>query len=249
MPEGYFTNSMHSLAIDMAVFRELLKLHLPKLCSHLNALQFNSIAESSSPLYLFSSKKSQISKSKRNSPSTYEPPLTNVFTMQWFLTLFATCLPKNVLLRTWDCLFLEGTEVLFRTSIAIWDKISSSIMKTTSADSFYSMMSVLTVKLFEKDVINENELMNKIYSYGPFPLSDLQELREKLTFNINPFQQMALPVKEKARNSGDSLSNLKLNNNILIDSCQKSDTNDFVSLSLRHKTDNDINLRQILHSL
>ena len=23
---------------------------------------------------------------------SYEPPLTNVFTMQWFLTMFATCL-------------------------------------------------------------------------------------------------------------------------------------------------------------
>ena len=47
LPEGYFTNSMHTLAIDMAVFRELLKQKQPKLCQHLNALQYNSIATNS----------------------------------------------------------------------------------------------------------------------------------------------------------------------------------------------------------
>ena len=211
---------MHTLAIDMAVFRELLKQRLPKLCQHLNALQFNAITESSSPMYLFYGKKSKAAKNKTDnsaiSSSSYEPPLTNVFTMQWYLTLFATCLPKDVLLRVWDCLFLEGAEILFRTSIAIWDKLSVSVMKATSADSFYSMMSVLTVKLFEKDVVNDNDLMNKIYSYGPFPLGGLEELREKLTFNINPFQQASSLQSSnrrgaKARSNALGLSNLKLN--------------------------------------
>lgn len=135
--------------------------------------------------------------------------------MQWFLTLFATCLPKNVLVRVWDCLFLEGAEILFRTSIAIWDKLSISVMKANSADSFYSMMSVLTVKLFDHNVINENDLMNKIYSYGPFPLAGLEELREKLTFNISPFQQSLNNSKDKRRRSrlrDNGLSSLRLNN-------------------------------------
>lgn len=52
--------------------------------------------------------------------ANYEPPLTNVFTMQWFLTLFATCLPKSMALRVWDSVFLEGSEILLRTAIAIW---------------------------------------------------------------------------------------------------------------------------------
>jgi len=177
LPEGYFTNSMHTLAIDMAVFRELLKAKLPKLWAHLNELQYGGN---------FTTK--NINNHKQMS-STYEPPLTNVFTMQWFLTLFATCLPKNVLLRVWDCLFLEGAEILFRTSISIWDKLSISIMKANSADAFYSMMSVLSIKLFDPNVINENDLINKIYSYGEFPLEGLQELREKFTFNITPFLQ------------------------------------------------------------
>ncbi|CAF0808804.1 unnamed protein product [Brachionus calyciflorus] len=186
LPEGYFTNSMHTLSIDMAVFRELLKLKLPKLYKHLNELQFNSMTNANLKLTRFK-KKPQIQ------PNTYEPPLTNVFTMQWFLTLFATCLSKNVLLRVWDCIFLMGSEILFRTSIAIWDKLSISVMKANSADSFYSMMSILSVKLFDQNLIEENDLINKIFSYGPFPLS---EMREKFTFNINPFLKESKPSKE-----------------------------------------------------
>jgi len=211
---------MRTLAIDMAVFRELLKARLPKLCHHLNALQFNSISESRSPLSIFS-KKSTPTKTDSNitnaASSTYEPPLTNVFTMQWFLTLFATCLPKSVLLRVWDCLFLEGAEVLFRSSIAIWDKLAPSVLKANSADSFYSMMSILTVNLFDKNVLNENEFMAKIYSYGPFPLTGLVELREKFMFNITPFQsQQSLSDKRSGSNTkrgSMNLSGLKLSSN------------------------------------
>lgn len=53
----------------------------------------------------------------------YEPPLTNVFTMQWFLTLFATCLPNHTVLKIWDSVFFEGSEVILRVSLAIWAKL------------------------------------------------------------------------------------------------------------------------------
>ena len=52
--------------------------------------------------------------------TSFEPPLTNVFTMQWFLTLFSTCLPRDTVLRVWDLILLEGNEVLLRTALAIW---------------------------------------------------------------------------------------------------------------------------------
>jgi len=43
--------------------------------------------------------------------------------MQWFLTLFATCLPKSTALRLWDCVLLENSDVLLRTALAIWAKL------------------------------------------------------------------------------------------------------------------------------
>ena len=52
--------------------------------------------------------------------TSFEPPLTNVFTMQWFLTLFSTCLPRDTVLRVWDLILLEGNEILLRTALAIW---------------------------------------------------------------------------------------------------------------------------------
>ena len=61
-------------------------------------------------------------------------------------------------------------------------------MKASTADAFYSMMSVLSIKLFDQNAADENNLVEKIYSYGTFPLASLEELREKFTFNINPFQ-------------------------------------------------------------
>lgn len=53
----------------------------------------------------------------------YEPPLTNVFTMQWFLTLFATCLPNHTVLKIWDSVFFEGSEIILRVALAIWAKL------------------------------------------------------------------------------------------------------------------------------
>lgn len=39
LPESYFANNLRGLSVDMAVFRDLLKLRLPKLSNHLDKLQ------------------------------------------------------------------------------------------------------------------------------------------------------------------------------------------------------------------
>ena len=98
LPPSYFANNLRGLSIDMAVLRDLMKIKLPVLSKHL--LQLES-----------------------KDPSTgiiIEPPLINVFTMQWFLTLFSNCLPKSTVLRIWDLIFLEGNQVLIRTALVIW---------------------------------------------------------------------------------------------------------------------------------
>lgn len=105
LPANYFSNNLRSLSVDMAVLRELMKVKLPDLSEHLEDLQ------------------RQASVADNNGSSSYEPPLINVFTMQWFLTLFATCLPEDVVLRVWDSILLEGSEVLLRVSLAIWAAI------------------------------------------------------------------------------------------------------------------------------
>ena len=71
LPPGYFCGSLSGLQADMAVFRDLLGTKLPKLARHLQKLQ-SSLGDSS-----------------------FEPPITNVFTMTWFLTLYIQNVSKK----------------------------------------------------------------------------------------------------------------------------------------------------------
>ena len=94
----YFSNNLKALAIDVTVFNQWLELFNFPLTEHLKRLRQNA--------------------------SENEPPLVNVFTIQWFLTVFATCLSTEATLRVWDALFVDGNEILFRTALILWSKLS-----------------------------------------------------------------------------------------------------------------------------
>ncbi|XP_057180687.1 TBC1 domain family member 30 isoform X1 [Triplophysa rosa] len=166
LPDSYFANNLRALSVDMAVFRDLLRLKLPELSQHLHHLQ---------------------KVANREGGGSYEPPLTNVFTMQWFLTMFATCLPHRTVLKIWDSVFFEGSEMLLRVALAIWAKLGERIEECQTADEFYSIMGCLTQEMLEHNLIDSNELMQTVYSMAPFPFPQLAELREKYTYNITPF--------------------------------------------------------------
>ncbi|KAL0277887.1 UNVERIFIED_CONTAM: hypothetical protein PYX00_005010 [Menopon gallinae] len=173
LPESYFANNLRGLSVDMAVFRDLLRLRLPKLSKHLEALQNDT-----------------------NSSTSYEPPLTNVFTMQWFLTLFSNCLPQQTVLRVWDLVFLHGNEVLLRTALAIWGILQDRIISVESADEFYSIMGVVTREMLEFGLMDANNLIKMIVMVDPFP-NELQELREKYLYNISPWAQSVQSAARK----------------------------------------------------
>uniref|UniRef100_A0A8C8S591 TBC1 domain family member 30 n=1 Tax=Pelusios castaneus TaxID=367368 RepID=A0A8C8S591_9SAUR len=166
LPDSYFVNNLRALSVDMAVFRDLLRMKLPELSQHLDTLQ---------------------KAANRETKGGYEPPLTNVFTMQWFLTLFATCLPNHTVLKIWDSVFFEGSEVILRVALAIWAKLGEQIECCETADEFYSTMGKLTQEMLEDNLIDSNELMQTVYSMAQFPFPQLAELREKYTYNITPF--------------------------------------------------------------
>ncbi|KAM6895419.1 TBC1 domain family member 30 isoform 2-T2 [Xenentodon cancila] len=176
LPDSYFANNLRALSVDMAVFRDLLRLKLPRLSQHLHHLQ---------------------KAANREAGGSYEPPLTNVFTMQWFLTMFATCLPAPTVLKIWDSVFFEGSEVLFRVALAIWERLGERIEYCQTADEFYSTMGCLTQEMLEHNLIDPAELMQEVYSMAVFPFPQLAELREKYTYNITPF-----PTSVKSNGSG-----------------------------------------------
>ncbi|XP_075245370.1 uncharacterized protein LOC142339311 isoform X2 [Convolutriloba macropyga] len=201
LPQNYFSHNLRALSVDMAVFRDLLREQQPLLSAHFDKLQ--SLANSVAP---FSSSQSSGSPSPTASTANYEPPLTNVFTMQWFLTLFATCLPKQTVLRVWDAIFLEGSEMLLRVALTLWDKISPRILQVESADEFYCLMANIQLEMFEYDLIDCENLIQTVYSMGPSPLANLSELREKYTYNITPFSPMHQQANSGANGSSGSKS-------------------------------------------
>ncbi|XP_019627909.1 PREDICTED: TBC1 domain family member 30-like isoform X3 [Branchiostoma belcheri] len=177
LPDSFFANNLRALSVDMAVFRELLRIRLPDLSKHLDDLQ---------------------RRANSNPQGNYEPPLTNVFVMQWFLTLFATCLPKSTVLRVWDSVFFEGSEILLRTALAIWAKLGDRLRDLDSADQFYGTMAMLCQEMLMMNLIDPNELVQTVYSLAPFPFPGLDELREKYTYNITPFSPLGTDKAKKA---------------------------------------------------
>ena len=107
LPRNYFANNLRAVPVDMAVLRDLMAIKLAHLSQLLERLQKDAMDKTN------------------NSTASYEPPLINMFTMQWFLTLFATCLPRNTVLRIWDSVLLERSEVLLRVALAIWAKLGT----------------------------------------------------------------------------------------------------------------------------
>uniref|UniRef100_A0A182PBG0 Rab-GAP TBC domain-containing protein n=1 Tax=Anopheles epiroticus TaxID=199890 RepID=A0A182PBG0_9DIPT len=159
LPAGYFCGSLGGLQADMAVFRDLLGTRLPKLARHLQKLQ--------------------------GPEGAFEPPLTNVFTMQWFLTLFCTCLPIPLVLRVWDLILIEGSDVLLRTALAIWGILESKILATKTADDFYCKMGALSSELVSGSLVDSNALIQRVVDIGP--IADLQRLRDK---HLNSITQL-----------------------------------------------------------
>ncbi|XP_055618343.1 serine-rich adhesin for platelets isoform X2 [Toxorhynchites rutilus septentrionalis] len=163
LPAGYFCGSLGGLQADMAVFRDILSTKLPRLARHLHKLQ--------------------------GPEGAFEPPLTNVFTMQWFLTLFCTCLPIPSVLRIWDLILIEGSDILLRTALAIWGLLEERILATKTADDFYCKMGALSTDLVNGKMIDGNGLVQRIVDVGP--IADIQKLREKHLYGITQLQESA----------------------------------------------------------
>ncbi|CAK1604250.1 unnamed protein product [Parnassius mnemosyne] len=156
LPEGYFADDLRGLSADMAAFRDLLKIRLPRLAHHMDRLQ------------------------RISDGGGIEPPLPDVFTMQWFLTLYATWLPRDSLLRIWDLILLDGSEVLLLTALAIWDILQDRILSARSADEFYSCMGGGVGAVWEAG----EALVARVVAFGSAP--ELPRLRSLHRYKVAP---------------------------------------------------------------
>nr|XP_027209984.1 TBC1 domain family member 30-like [Penaeus vannamei] len=176
LPESYFANNLRGLSVDMAVFRDLLRLRLPHLSRHLEHLQHDAADLATG--------------------TSYEPPLTNVFTMQWFLTLFSNCLPRETVMRVWDLTFLQGDEVLLRGTVSF-----RHLGRSCSAHPGRSLGGRILhghgrAHAGDAD-LRPHGRQQTVVGMAPFPFPGLAELRDKYTYNITPWTQSVSSVAKR----------------------------------------------------
>ncbi|XP_065177589.1 TBC1 domain family member 30-like [Sycon ciliatum] len=181
LPPNYFTNNLSTLQADMVVFRVLMKKHLPRLWNHLRFLQEVAIDF-------------EFGLMADENCVSHEPPLTDVFTVQWFLTAFATCLPMETVLRVWDLLILHGAEILFRVGLAVWSLLEKHLLLAESAPDFYSMMSNLSKDMLSGAAFTVDMLLERIFKVAPFPFPGLKSLCDNYRYNIHPLDNSVADV-------------------------------------------------------
>lgn len=52
-------------------------------------------------------------------------------TTKWFICLYADVLPTETVLRIWDCLFAEGSKILFRVALTLIKLHKDAILQTS----------------------------------------------------------------------------------------------------------------------
>lgn len=56
-----------------------------------------------------------------------------ILATDWYLTLFAACMPAETVVRMWDALFHEGPKVLFRTALALLKMQEAALLACDNA--------------------------------------------------------------------------------------------------------------------
>ncbi|XP_069798337.1 TBC1 domain family member 30-like [Narcine bancroftii] len=157
LPHNYFANSISALTVDVTVFHELLKIQMPELSQHLEQL---------------------CRAAKQAGDGRCVLPLHTVVSMHWFLTLFTSCLPKESVLRIFDAIFFEGSEVLLCVALAIWAQLEEWIKQCQTMDEVSQQFGR---EMMERNLMDPGELMQAVYAMTTLPFPKVKELREKFS--------------------------------------------------------------------
>ena len=83
---------------------------------------------------------------------------------KWFICLFVEVLPTETVLRIWDCLFAEGSKVLFRVSLAI---LKMHEKKFLEKKDFTELIEEMKVFLKSPDVAQCHTFLERTYQLTP----------------------------------------------------------------------------------
>eukprot|EP01135_Chromosphaera_perkinsii_P001126 Nk52_evm76s158 gene=Nk52_evmTU76s158 len=165
LPANYFGGDMKTMLADMQAFRKIIALKLPRLDKHMAHLRRR--------------------EREAGLDRAYQPPLLNVFTMRWFLTLFVNCFPIETVYRIWDSIMLDGHEMLFRVGLVVWSIVEDSILFTKSTDQFYTKIQSITQEMMVGGLLEPAELMKRAYKVAPYPWVELDRICKRCKKKVN----------------------------------------------------------------
>ncbi|KAF7215594.1 growth hormone-regulated TBC protein 1-A [Nothobranchius furzeri] len=105
------------------------------------------------------------------------PGIWTLVVSRWFICLYIDILPIETVLRVWDCLFYEGSKVLFRVALTLVLHHHMEILRARSLPDVCMCFKEITSGAFTLDC---HTFMQKIFSEpGSLSMTTIEKLREK----------------------------------------------------------------------
>ncbi|CAH1957022.1 unnamed protein product [Acanthoscelides obtectus] len=98
-------------------------------------------------------------------------------TTKWFICIFAEVLPTETVYRIWDCLFYEGSKIIFRVAITLIRLHKPEILGATELG---ELMMCFKAMRSSEAVIDCHQFMKDVFKLsGNLSKNSIQKLREK----------------------------------------------------------------------
>uniref|UniRef100_A0A8B9R3Q1 Growth hormone regulated TBC protein 1 n=1 Tax=Anas platyrhynchos TaxID=8839 RepID=A0A8B9R3Q1_ANAPL len=95
---------------------------------------------------------------------------------RWFICLFIDILPVETVLRIWDCLFYEGSKIIFRVALTLIKQHQAFILEATNFPDICDKFKQITKGTF---VTECHTFMQKIFTEpGTLSMTTIDKLRE-----------------------------------------------------------------------
>lgn len=101
---------------------------------------------------------------------------------RWFICLYIDILPVETVLRIWDCLFYEGSKILFRVALTLIQHHSAQIQQAQSLPDICQVFKDITRGPFVEDC---HDFMQRIFTEtGSLSMATVTKLRTKCRAQI-----------------------------------------------------------------
>ncbi|XP_054888316.1 growth hormone-regulated TBC protein 1-A-like [Poeciliopsis prolifica] len=105
------------------------------------------------------------------------PGIWTLVVSRWFICLYIDILPIETVLRIWDCLFYEGSKVLFRVALTLILHHQTELLRARSLPDVCECFKQMTCGSFTLDC---HTFMQKIFTEpGTLSMTTVDKLREK----------------------------------------------------------------------